>query len=527
MRVALALFLLVISSGNAFSKRVQIIHTNDLHSYLMGYSPESAGYYRVKTLIDSLKENALNQGISSIVLDGGDFGEGSFHFLHDDGIPSFKALGMLGVDAAVIGNHDYMFGGKKLSKQITAAGVETVFLGANIAATNDMKLEGLLHPTVRFDVDGTQIEVVGLTTPDVHFSYMFKPGFIFPPNLVSSTFTRKARSSGADLIVALTHLGVAKDKSLIMSDPEIDLVIGGHSHTRLENAVNVKNSDGRTIPIVQTGAHGLAVGSLILDIRGPKDYDIVSYKLYDTDSSIKIDEQMYIFASETSQKAKMDLSENRWNEVVGFSEVNLTGYKDGKHSNGDGCWVKHLGEIVKDGANADIGLYLSSFTGRHIEKGDITVGNIIENFPHITSYGEKGWEVATLEIKGFQALTLMLAMVNLDIPGRHIPSIGGIKYETFKVPEEIPYIGGFTFFTSMDINNGGFEWKKKYKLALPLELKRMLDKILPVFVRSYLNIEFETNDNYLWSMAEDYFKMQSPLSCNDGKMKSNKVLESI
>ena len=520
-------FILLFSSIYAFAKRVQIIHTNDLHSYFMGYGPDKGGYYRVKTLIDQLKENAANQGISSIVLDAGDFGEGSFHYLFDNGIASFKTLGMLGVDAAVIGNHDYMFGGKKLSDQIKAAGVETVFLGANFAPTNNMKLEGLLHPSVRFEVDGIDIEVIGLTTPQPHFSYAFSPGLIFPPNPVSLAHSEMARKDNVDLIVALTHLGVEADKSLVKFDPEIDVVIGGHSHTRLENSVNIKNSEGRTIPIVQTGAHGQAVGSLVLDIKGPKDYKVVSYKLYDANINVPIDPEVYEYVKDVHDHAKRDLAKGRWDEIVGSSEVTLTGYEEGTHLNGDGCWIKHLGEIVKEGANADIGLYLSSFTGKQIETGDITVGNIIENFPHIGEYNRPGWEITTFEIKGYKILTLLLALVNLEIPGEHIPSIGGIKYETFKVPEDIPYIGGYTFFTSMDINGNGFEWKKNYRLALPYEFKKILDGILPEMIRGYFPTEFETNDYYLWEMAEEYLKSNSPLNCSEGKMQSNKVLKSL
>jgi 2',3'-cyclic-nucleotide 2'-phosphodiesterase (5'-nucleotidase family) len=514
-------------SSVSFAKRVQIIHTNDVHSYFLGYGPEKGGYYRVKTLIDQLKKNAADQGISSIVLDAGDFGEGSFHFLHDNGLPSFKALDMLGVDAAVIGNHDYMFGGKKLSDQITKAGVETVFLGANFAPTTDMKLEGLLHPTVRFDVDGVNIEVIGLSTPEVHFGYAFSPGYIFPPNPVSAAHSKIARDENVDLIVALTHLGVEGDKALVEYDPEIDVVIGGHSHTRLESSLNIKNSEGRTIPIVQTGAHGLAVGSLVLDVNGPKDYKVVSYKLYDTDSSVKLDQDMYVYSKTVNTKAKADLAKGRWNDIIGQSEISLSGYSEGNHGNGDGCWIKHLGEIVKEGADADIGLYLSSFTGRQIDTPNITVGDVIENFPHIGEYGQPGWEIATFDIKGYKILALLLAMINLDIPGDHVPAIGGITYTTFKVPEEIPYIGGYTFFTSLDINDQGFEWKKPYKLALPLEFKRILDGVLPEFVRGYFPTEFETNQNYLWEMAETYISANSPLNCNSKKMKSNIPFESI
>jgi 5'-nucleotidase/UDP-sugar diphosphatase len=512
MKIAV-LILLVSLTTQVFAKRIQIIHTNDLHSYFTGQGPEQGGYYRVKALIDELKKNAQDQGISSIVLDAGDFGEGSYHFLVDDGIESFKSLDRLGVDAAVIGNHDYMFGGKKLSEQIRDANISTVFLGANIAPTEDMKLDGVIYPSVRFDVEGVEIEVIGLATPALHFMYAFRPGLIFPPNNVSMAHSRLAREQGVDLIVALTHLGVAGDMSLVKADPEIDLVIGGHSHTRLESSLNVKNSEGRTIPIVQTGAHGMAVGSLIIDVNGPKDYKVVKYQLFDTDSTVKPDPVMFKYATEFEEYAKDKLSDGRWDEVIGSSDITLAGYKDGNHDNGDGCWIKHLGEIVKEESDSDIGLFLGSFTGKEIKPGPITVGNIIENFPHLNKYNQKGWEVAKFEIKGYKILALLLGIINLNIPDGHIPSIGGIEFSTFKIPASIPYIGGKTFFTHLNINNQGFEWKKNYTLALPYEFKKMLDGLLPGFLRTYFPVDFERDNYFLWNMAERYISKHSPLSC--------------
>ena len=175
MKKIYLLLLLILFSAQSFAAKIQIIHTNDLHSYLHGFSPEIGGYYRVKTLIDKLKADALKKGIKSLVLDGGDFGEGSHYFLTDNGMPSFRALGMLGIDATVIGNHDYMFGGKQLGNQIREVNSTTQFLGANMAQTSSMNLKGLLKATAKFNIDGVNIEVIGLTTSSLHFIYAFTP----------------------------------------------------------------------------------------------------------------------------------------------------------------------------------------------------------------------------------------------------------------------------------------------------------------------------------------------------------------
>ena len=513
MRLLLLLCTITMCTS-AIAKKIQIIHTNDLHSYLKGFQPDRGGYYRVKTLIDQLKASAKAKGIESIVLDAGDFGEGSHYFLADEGMNSFEALKLLGVDAAVIGNHDYMFGGKALGDQIRKVNSKTQFLGANISYTEDMRLKGLLKDSVRFVVDGMNIDIIGLTTNALHFVYAISPGLIFPAAPVSRAHSLIARENKSDLVVALTHLGVSKDKKLVEEDPNIDIVIGGHSHTRLEEAVLQENSEKRLIPIVQTGAYGKAVGSLILDLKGPKDVEVVSYKLHDTDESVKVDQGLLSFVNDADARTKIELAQGRYDEVIGFSDFDLTGSnEDGLQDHQEGCWTAHLGNIVKEGADADVGLYLGSFAGKTIPKGPITYGNIIENFPHITKFGEKGWEVMKFDIKGWHLYSLMTAIINLPISGSLKPLIGGVQSRTYTFPKKIPYVGGKKFFTKFRINGKRIRFRQKYTLALPYELSRMLNGILSKKIAGYIPIDFKRNEYFLWNMAENYIRKRKHLKC--------------
>jgi 5'-nucleotidase/UDP-sugar diphosphatase len=507
------LLTIFLMSAPALSKKIQIIHTNDLHTYLTGYTPLQGGYYRIKTLIDELKQSAKEQGIESLVLDGGDFGEGSHYFLLDDGIHSFRALDMLGIDATVIGNHDYMFGGPHLGNQIRLVNSKTKFLGANIAKTPEMRLGDVLQPSARFTIDGVNIEVVGLTTNSLHFLYAIRPGLILPPEGVSRAYTKKAREeNGADLVVALTHLGVYKDIQLVKKDPNIDVVIGGHSHTRLDEALMEENSEGRVIPIVQTGANAMTVGSLILDVKGPKDIQVISYKVHDADMTVSPDKDVLDYVLEVDQRTRDVLGEGRWDEVLGRSEFDLTGYTEtGKHDHQEGCWTRHLPRILKEETDADIGMYLGIFAGKNIPKGEITYGDIIENFPHVNEFGQKGWEIMTFELKGWKLYSLLTAIINLSIGDSVL--IGGVDYRTYQFPSKLPYIGGRKFFTRLRINGRRLRFKSMYKLALPYELSRMLDGVLPSRVRKYIPLDFKRGEYFLWPMAENYIRKRQVLRC--------------
>ncbi len=497
-------------SSTAFSKKIQIIHTNDLHSYLLGHTPNKGGYYRVKTLIDQLKQDALAKGIESIVLDAGDFGEGAHYFLLDNGMHSFKALDMLGVDAAVIGNHDYMFGGAFLGDQIRAVNSKTKFLGANIVHTPEMRLGNLLDPTTSLDVGGVKVDIIGLTTSSLHFMYAIRPGLILPPEGVSRAYTKKARENGADLVVALTHIGVYKDKALVKKDPNIDVVIGGHSHTRLEDEVIQKNSEGRDIPIVQTGAHGMAVGSLIIDVKGPKDVEVISYNLHDSDESVELEQEVLDYVLEVDERTKDVLGEGKWNEVLGTSQFDLTGYvENGHHDHQDGCWTKHLPRILKEETDADIGVYLGIFAGKKIPAGEITYGDVIENFPHVSEYGQKGWEIMTFDVKGWQLYSFLTALINTSFSDTVL--MAGVDYRTYQFPSKIPYFGGRKFFTRVRVNGRRIRFKNRYKVALPYELSRMLEAFLSKRVRKY--IKFERDNHFLWPMAENYIRKRQVLRC--------------
>src|SRR5690606_12627422 len=108
------------------------------------------------------------------------------------------------------------------------------------------------------------ISVIGLSTPEPHFQYPILPSFILPPIPVANEISKLARQNGAELVIALTHLGTKTDEKLAKKSQYIDVIVGGHSHDRYDQPLKFANEKKREIPVVQTGAHGLAVGSMLL-----------------------------------------------------------------------------------------------------------------------------------------------------------------------------------------------------------------------------------------------------------------------
>lgn len=479
-----ALFALVLISFTAHGRLVQIIHTNDLHSFFDGTRAGMGGYGKIKTVMDQLRQEARAKNIPSLTLDAGDFGEGSSFFLSDEGVDSLRALELLGIDAAVIGNHDFILGGDELARQLKRANISTTILSANLTGKKEMGLEGLVPNHKDFNIDNLKIRVLGLTTSQIHFQYPLKPlGKILSEIDVGLEEEKKAWAEGSDFTIALTHIGHKTDFKLGRESKNIHLIVGGHSHTRFDKIQYVWNKKRQKVPVVQTGAHGVAVGSLILDLKGKGKYEIVSYKLHSITKEIPSHEKLNTFIEEAKVKRDQYFGRN-WNEEIGMSAIPLSGYSNGKIKSMKTCWSKHLARMTKEAAGADIGVQFDNMQGEEISPGTITFGDIIDNFPHFRKFGDGGWSISKSRINGFLVKQVMQIISKTSL---------GVTVYGLTEGQKI-------------VNN------KTYVMAFPSEIAygveglstKLRDILLPGLI--------ETEVKY-WSVIENYIRTHSPLVC--------------
>lgn len=500
----------LIFSFSVESKLIQIIHINDLHSYFTGHADGRGGYAKVKTVIDKLRKDAANKGISSIVLDGGDFGEGTSFFMVDEGVSSFKSLNHLGVDVAVIGNHDHMLGVNVLNQQIQKASVgfsnPTKIVSANMVQFKGK--DSMVKDQVMLNVDGTKISVIGLSTPEAHFQYTILPSFIAPPNGAAKKEVQIAKEAGADMIVALTHLGTKKDMKLVRKVKGIDVVIGGHSHDRIEKVIYQKAPNGKQVPIVQAGAHGLTVGSLVMDVTNGKS-KVVSYKLHDVHKHTKEDHEVKEFVEETVDK-RDELFNGKWDEVVGESKIKLTGYENGNAVIKNSCWGKHMARISRKYTGTQVGIHLAFFQGVVKKPGKVTYGDLVDNYPHFSNFEEPGWKIASFNAKGKFLKIFIMAMVNLkDQVGF---DVDGITWKTHIIPRWIPAIGGKKIPYKFKVNGKKLRRNKRYSVAFPHEIGFVVQKMVGRFVQKIFP-GFRSHNVYFWESMEAYVRTQSPIKC--------------
>jgi len=461
------------------------------------------------TKIQNLRESSQSKGIEVLQLDAGDFGEGTSFFLTENGSSSIKALDLLGTEITVIGNHDHMIGGNILGQQIRRANGKTKFLSANLVQTPEMELGELIRPYVDLIRGGIKIRVIGLSTAEPHFQYQLKPGMILPPVPVGITQSLQARQEGKELVIALTHIGQATDVKLANQSSEIDLIVGGHSHDFIENVRWEKNKKNKSIPIVQAGAHGLVVGSLMINLTDSGKVEVVEYKLHKIDEIVEETQEMnsLVFLAEENRNIYFG---GRWEEIIGETWVPLSGYKNGRPSLVESCWGKHMARMTSESSGAHIGIHLADFEGEEIPAGEITFGDMIDNFPHFRNYGDFGWEISTINVKGSILKALVAAIINLK--DKFGISFHGITYKSIKVPDIIPYLGGKIVPFYMRVAGQPIYAKNSYSVAFPSEVAFALKESLPETSKK-LFPSMKNSGNFYWKVMEDYIRKNSPIRC--------------
>jgi len=243
-------------------KKIVILHTNDTHSRIEPLPatdkryPNRGGVVNRKAIIDSIR----NVEKSVLLVDIGDFVQGTPYFNLFHGQVETGAMNMMNYDVGTLGNHEFDYGLDTLQKIINY--LNYPIINCNYDFTNTL-LNGLVQPYLILNKDGIKIGLIGVgCDPDGLIQKDKYEGMLFKPinetaNYYADFLKKKEK---CDVIICLTHIGFDYDKRLASSSQNIDLIIGGHSHTYLEAPVRVKNSNDKDVIIYQVGKNGVFIG---------------------------------------------------------------------------------------------------------------------------------------------------------------------------------------------------------------------------------------------------------------------------
>lgn len=244
-----------------------ILHTNDTHSQVEPKSNGQGGYARRMGLIE--RERQADENL--LLVDAGDFCQGTPYFNFYHGRVEIDAMNLMGYDAATLGNHEFDNGLDTLAAVLATAQFPIVCANYDFSGT---VMEGKTKPSVVIRKGGLKIGVFGLgcDPKGLIADKNFLPAKYLDPYTSAQEAVDKLRAEKCDIVVCLSHLGTygkaaedVCDVQLVQNTRGIDAVIGGHTHKLYDN-LRVPNLDGDSIPVCQMGKSGAYLGKIVLGL---------------------------------------------------------------------------------------------------------------------------------------------------------------------------------------------------------------------------------------------------------------------
>ena len=254
------------------TKKITILHTNDTHSHIDPFpidhpkNPNMGGAARRAAIIESIRKEEKNV----LLLDAGDIFQGTPYFNYYGGELEFKLMSMMQYDVATMGNHDFDNGIDGFYAHLPHAKFD--FVSANYDFKNTV-LNDIVKPYKIIIKDGIKIGIFGLGVQldGLVDKKLYKETVYNNPIEVAQDMTRILKEEKkCDLVICLSHLGFKykdepekpSDILLAQKTKNIDLIIGGHTHTFLDKPVIQKNSEGKEVLINQVGCFGVNLGRI-------------------------------------------------------------------------------------------------------------------------------------------------------------------------------------------------------------------------------------------------------------------------
>jgi 5'-nucleotidase len=273
-------------AGNSFAKtsfvqqkktKVTILHTNDTHSNI---EPLPANHSKFPNMGGVSKRFEVIKAIRQeeehvLLLDAGDIFQGTPYFNKYKGTLEMKLMSELGYDAATMGNHDFDAGLEGFF--MASEHAKFPFLCANYDFSNTI-LKDKTKPYTIFKKGKYSIGVfgIGIELDGLVPASKFEQTIYLNPIKVANEVASFLKKEGCDVVICLSHLGFeyqtdkVSDRVLAAQTSNIDIILGGHTHTFLEKPTEVNNSEGKPVLINQVGWGGLHLGRIDIEISSEK-----------------------------------------------------------------------------------------------------------------------------------------------------------------------------------------------------------------------------------------------------------------
>ncbi|MEM9585027.1 MAG: bifunctional metallophosphatase/5'-nucleotidase [Pseudomonadota bacterium] len=425
---------LALSTGIASADyTLHVIHINDLHSRIEPVSKYDGtcnaednaagecfgGVARVATMINQLRAELSGENV--IVLDAGDQYQGSLMYTTYKGDAEIEFMNQIGFDAMAVGNHEFDDGDEGLAK--LADGVSFPVISGNIDVSQSNLLAGKVNNHVVLDVGGQKIGIVSALATDTVETSSPSSSVIFTDEIESlQADVDTLTGEGVNKIIALTHVGLRKDKEIAGAVEGLDAVVGGHSHTLLSNSDEDADAYPQMVdgtPVVQAYAYSKYVGHLKLTFDDAGNVTKAEGDTILLDASVAEDEAITARVAELAGPI-----EEMKTRVVAQSAAPLEGDRSV-------CRVQEcaMGNLVAEAMldrvkdqGIQIAIQNSGGVRASIDAGDVTMGEVLTVLPFQNT-------LSTFEVSGqavIDALENGVSRVE-DVAGR-FPQVAGLKF---------------------------------------------------------------------------------------------------
>ena len=398
------------------TKQIDVLFTHDTHSHLDSFSTivngeqkEVGGFAKIKTLINEKKK----EDPDTLILDGGDFSMGTLiQTVYDTEAAELRMLGYLGYDVTTFGNHEFDYRSQGLANMLRAAKSSGETLPEIVVCNVDwdsMEKAGLndgqkqiqsvfetygVKDYVMVQKGDVKIAVVGVFGKDaLECAPTCELSFKDPVEAVKETVEEIKKNEEADMIACVSHGGTWEDESksedelLAKAVPDLDLIISGHTHSELQEAIRHGNTY-----IVSCGEYGRNLGSLSMTQNSDGRWNLSAYELIPVSEDVKADK-----ATQERIDALMDTVDTNYLADFGYTRKEVLAQNDVEFNSLEEMGTEHkelnLGDIMADayvyavenseyydGDPVDVAVVPSGTVRDTYTKGDITVEDVYNSF---------------------------------------------------------------------------------------------------------------------------------------------------
>ncbi|MCY6379256.1 5'-nucleotidase C-terminal domain-containing protein [Hoeflea prorocentri] len=437
-RLCIAVAFLAGSTGIALADfELNILHFNDFHSRIEPINKYDStcsekdrsegkcfgGIARLKTAIDQRRKASDNV----LVLSAGDNFQGSVFYTVYKGKAEAEFLDLIGLDANVLGNHEFDDGDEALASFLDNTNFPTIYGNALIGANSP--LAGKMVEYVMKDFGNEKVAVIGAVTADtVELSSPSEAVLFMDPVLYLNDAVETVKAEGATVIIALTHVGVEEDKKIAAEVDGLDLIVGGHSNTLMSNTADnahgpyptmLTGPSGKQVALVHAYAHSKYLGDVTLVFADDGTLKSASGEPVLLDASVTPDPEMVKRIEEMAApiQEKMD-------EVIAMASAAIDG-------NRESCRAREceMGNLVTDAmldrvSAQGISIAIQNGGGLRasIDEGDITVGEVFTVLPFQNT-------LSTFKLIGSDVVAALENGVSQVEEGAgRFPQVSGLKY---------------------------------------------------------------------------------------------------